>query len=146
MATLSALRTLISNKLADGNLIDPTSAQIDAQINSTIEYYETDAFWFSEATSSLTATAGNPVLSGIPADFKQEILPNGLTVIEGDVHYPLRKLSPLEYESIFIDDAQGLPRAYTYRKGQFELWYTPDKAYTVTLFYRTLYFLYHTFF
>jgi len=139
MATLSELRTLISNKLADGNLIDPTSAQIDAQINSTIEYYETDAFWFSEEIAALSTTAGNAVLSGIPSDFKQEILPNGLTVIEGQIHYPLRKLSPLEYESIFIDDTQGLPRAYTFRKGQFELWYTPDRVYTVNLFYRKTY-------
>ena len=82
MATLSGLRTLISNKLADGDLIDPTSAQIDAQINSTIEYYETDAFWFNETIATLSTTVGNPVLSGVPADFKQEILPNGLNVIE----------------------------------------------------------------
>lgn len=139
MATLSGLRTLITNKLANADLIDPTSAQIDAQINSTIEYYETDAFWFSEEIASLSTTAGNAVLGSIPSDFKQEILPNGLTIIEGDVHYPIRKLTPLEYESVFIDNAQGLPRAYTYRKGQFELWYTPDKVYTVKLFYRKTY-------
>lgn len=136
MATLSELRTLISNKLADGNLIDPTAAQIDAQINSTIEFYETDAFWFSEDIASLTTTAGNPVLGSIPSDFKQEILPNGLVVIEGEVFYPLNKLHPLEYDSIFITNAQGLPRSYTYRDGQFELWYTPDQAYSIRLFYR----------
>lgn len=139
MATLSGLRTLIAGKLADGNLIDPTSAQIDAQINSTIEYYETDAFWYSEAITALSTVAGNAVLSGIPSDFKQIIIPNGLTVIEGQVHYPLQKLTPLEYESIFVDNAQGLPRAYTYRNDQFELWYTPDKIYTVNLFYRKTY-------
>lgn len=136
MATLSALRTLISDKLADGDLIDPTAAQIDAQINSTIEYYETDAFWFSEDIATLTATPGDPVLGGIPSDFKQEILPNGLTVIEGQVHYPLIKLTPLQYESAFIEDAQGLPRAYVFRDSQFELWFTPDRAYTIKLFYR----------
>lgn len=140
MATLSELRTLISNKLADGNLVDPTSAQIDAQINSTIEYYETDAFWFSEEIATLSTVAGTAVLDiSSVTDFKQEIMPNGLTVIEGQVHYPLRKLTPLEYESVFIDDAEGLPRAYTYREGQFELWYTPDRVYTVKLFYRKSY-------
>ncbi len=139
MATLSELNTLISNKIADGDVIDPTSAQIDAQINSTIEYYETDAFWFSEAISVLSTTAGNAVLGSIPSDFKQIIIPNGLTVIEGNVHYPLLKLTPLEYESVFVDNAEGLPRAYTFRNNQFELWYTPDKVYTVNLFYRKSY-------
>lgn len=140
MATLSELRTLISNKIADGDVVDPTSAQIDAQINSTIEYYETDAFWFSENIAILTATAGNPVLDiSSVTDFKQEILPNGLTVIEGQVHYPILKLTPLQYESIFIENAIGLPRSYTYRDGQFELWYTPDRNYTIHLFYRMTY-------
>jgi len=140
MATLSGLRTLISSKLADGNLIDPTSAQIDAQINSTIEFYETDAFWFSEAIATVSTVAGNPELFiGSVTDFKQIIIPNGLTIIEGQVHYPLVKLSPLEYESIFIEDAQGLPRAYTFRENKFELWYTPDKVYSVKLFYRKTY-------
>jgi hypothetical protein len=140
MATLSELRTLITDKLADGNLVDPTSAQIDAQINSTIEYYETDAFWFSEDIAALSTTAGNPVLDiSSVTDFKQEILPNGLTIVEGQVHYPLRKLTPLQYESIFIDNAQGLPRSYVYRDSQFELWYTPDRVYTVNLFYRKTY-------
>ena len=94
MTTLSGLRTLISTKLADGNLVDPTATQIDAQINSTIDYYETDAFWFSEEIATINTIAGDPVLSGIPVDFKQEILPNGLTVVEGQVPYPLKKLHP----------------------------------------------------
>lgn len=140
MATLSELRTLISNKLADGDVVDPTAAQIDDQINSTIEYYETDAFWFSESIATLATVADTVTLDiSSVTDFKQEIMPSGLTIIEGDVHYPLRKLTPLEYESLFIDGATGLPRAYTYRNGQFEFWYTPDRVYTVKLFYRKTY-------
>lgn len=139
MATLSALRTLIANKLSNGNLIDPTSAQIDAQINSTIEYYESDAFWFSETIASLATVAGTAVLGSIPSDFREEIIPNGLTIVDGTVHYPLRKITPLEYESVFIDGAKGRPTDYTYRKGQFEFWYTPGQVYTVKLFYRKTY-------
>lgn len=139
MATLSGLRTLIAGKIADGDLIDPTSAQIDAQINSTIEYYETDAFWFSETSAALSTVAGNAVLGSIPSDFKQIIMPNGLTVVEGQVHYPLIKLTPLQYESVFVDNSKGRPWAYTFRKNQFEFWPTPDKIYTVNLFYRKTY-------
>ena len=139
MATLSELRTLISNKLADGTLIDPTSAQIDAQINSTIEYYETDAFWFNETIASLSTVAGTATLGSIPSDFKEEIIPNGLVVVDSQVTYPLKKLTPLEYDTLFVSNSQGLPRAYTYRAGNFELWYIPDKVYTVKLFYRKSY-------
>lgn len=139
MATLLELRTLISNKLADGNLIDPTADQIDAQINSTIEYYETDAFWFSEEIVQLSTVAGDPVLGGIPADFKQEIMPNGLTIIDGEIHYPMKKLTPLQYEARFIDNAKGRSSHYVYRNDTFELWYTPDKVYPVDLFYRKTY-------
>jgi len=139
MATLSGLRTLISNKLADGDLIDPTSAQIDAQINSTIEYYETDAFWFSEEIAALSTTAGNAVLGSIPSDFKQIIIPNGLTIIDGQVHYPLKKLTPLQYESRFVDSSESRPQGYTFRKGQIEFLHIPDRVYTVNLFYRKTY-------
>lgn len=139
MATLAGLRSLISAKLSDGNLIGPTAAQIDDQINSTIEYYETSEFWFNEVIASLATIAGDRFLGNIPADFKQEIIPNGLVVEDSSVRYPLRKLTPLEFSSLFVSNSTGLPRAYVYRNGQFELWYTPDKIYTVCLFYRRSY-------
>lgn len=140
MATLSELRTLIADKLADGDLVDPTSAQIDAQINSTIEYYETDAFFFSESIATLATVASTVTLDiSSVTDFKQEIMPNGLVIIEGDVHYPLIKLTPLEYESVFIDNVESRPTHYVYRNNQFEFWQTPDRVYTVKLYYRKSY-------
>jgi len=139
MTTLSGLRNLIANKLADGNLIDPSAAQIDDQINSTIEYYGVDEFWFSENIVTLVTIQDDPILQGIPLDFRQEIMPNGLTVIESQVPYPLKKLTPLQYESAFLQNATGLPRYYTYRNGRFELFYTPDKEYEVKLYYRKKY-------
>ena len=138
MATLSELRTRIANKLSDGDLIDPTSAQIDQAINYTIDYYETDKFWFSEEIANLTTTVNDPILASIPSDFKQEIMPNGLVVIQGQVRFPLIKLTPLEYDTLNVE-GQGLPRWYTYRKGQFELYNYPDQAYSINLFYRKTY-------
>ena len=139
MSTFFELRTLISNKLSDGSLVGPTSGQIDSQINSTIDYYETTEFWFNEAIATLSTVAGDRILGNIPADFKQEIIPNGLVVEDSSVRYPLKKLTPLEFSSLFVSNSTGLPRAYVYRNGQFELWYTPDKIYTVFLFYRKSY-------
>ena len=139
MATLSELRTLIAAKLSNGNLIDPTSAQITAQINSTIEYYESDSFWFSEDIATLATVASTVALGSIPANFREEIQPNGLTIVDGTVHYPLKKVTPLQYESMFLDGPTGRPEYYTYRDGQFQFWYTPDRVYTVYLFYRKTY-------
>lgn len=139
MATLSELRTGIADRLANGKLIDPSSAQIDSQINSTIDYYETKNFWFSETVVDLATIAGDPILGSIPSDFKQQIQPNGLVVINGSSHIPMDKLTPLEYDTIFTDNSQGTPYAYVYRAGQFELWYTPDKVYTIKLSYRKSY-------
>ncbi len=139
MASLSVLRTLISGKLSDGSLISPTALQITAQINSTINYYETSEFWFNEEIATLTTTADDAVLGSIPDDFKQEIIPNGLVLQDNEVRYPLLKITPLEYSSVFTTNATGLPRAYVYRGGQFELWYTPDQDYTIFLYYRKTY-------
>ncbi|MEE8208540.1 MAG: hypothetical protein V3T88_06275 [Nitrosomonadaceae bacterium] len=139
MATLAELRTLILAKLEDGDIQNPTSAQVTDQINSTIDYYETSEFWFGEDIATLTATIGNPVLDiSSVTDFYQEIQPNGLVVLESNVRYPLVKLTPLEYDTINVDST-GLPRWYTFRDSQFELLFFPDQAYTVFLYYRKSY-------
>ncbi len=138
MATLSELRTRIARILSNDSLIDPTSAEIDTQLNLTIDYYETEHFWFNEERVSITLTPGDPVVPNIPSDFKQELRPNGLVVLEGNVRYPLLHVTPLEYDTLNVD-GQGLPTAYTYRDGQFLLYYYPDQAYTCFLFYLKTY-------
>lgn len=139
MATLAQLRTRILSKLDDGDVQHPTAAQVDKQINLTIDFYESDSFWFSEVRTSLIATIGNNVLSGIPADFKELIMPDALAVVDSDCIYPMRHLSPLQYDSIYVSNSSGLPRYYTYRNGQIEIFYAPDKAYEIKLFYRKFY-------
>ena len=138
MATLSELRTRIARKLANDNLVNPTSSEIDTAINLAIEYYETDAFWFSEATANITLVAGDPIVPSIPTDFKQLIEPNALTVIDGQVRYPLIHATPLQYDNV-DSEGRGLPYAYTYRNNQFELYFYPDQAYTLQFFYRKSY-------
>ena len=135
MATLSEIRSRLASKLGNDQVIDPTSAQIDQAINYTIDYYETDTFWFNQDVAELTATAGNRVLStGMPADFKQEVQIDGLTVVYNQVWTPLRHITPLQYDSLNAEQ-QGLPIAYIYRDGNFELFPYPDQAYTIRLFY-----------
>ena len=138
MSTLSQLRSRISNKLSAGNLVDPTSAEIDDQINSVIKFYSSDEFWFNEQIVSLTATTDSAVLTGLPADFQQEIVPNGLVLIDNSIPHPLTKITPAEYDSM-DSGTTGLPNRYIYRAGNFELLNYPDQAYTINLFYRKNY-------
>ena len=139
MATFAQLRTRIFSKIDDGAIQNPTTAQVDEQINLSIEYYEVGAFWFGENIANLTATIGDPILDiSSVTDFGQLIEPNALVVIEGQVRHPLVHITPLEYDLINVE-SQGLPRWFTFRNGQIELLWFPDQAYAMTLFYRKTY-------
>lgn len=135
MATLQELRDRIFAKLDDGVIQSPTQAQMDEQINLSCEYYDNDKFWFFEAIANLTLTVGDPVVSGLPADFKEFIEPNAVTVIEGQVRYPLEHITPLAYNSI-NSEGLGLPRWFTYEAGQLKVYYYPSQAYECNVFYR----------
>ena len=138
MATLAQIRDRVLSKLDDGAVQRPDSAQVTAQINSTIDFYENSAFWFTQEIVTLQTTAGNRVLSGIPSDFKMVIEPNALVIIQGNIRYPLRHVTTLKFDTLDVD-AQGRPVWYTYRDGNFELYYIPDRVYDVRLFYRKTY-------
>ncbi len=135
MATLSGLRTLIAGKIADGDLIDPTSAQIDAQINSTIDFYESDYFYFQEATAALTTVIDDRILGGIPSDFKFQEHPNSLVLVRNDFHHTLTHLTPIEFDRIRNDISNGFPKFYTYRVDQIELSPIPSEVFTINLYY-----------
>src|SRR3990167_9180520 len=133
MATLSELRSRITRKLGNDQVIDPTSAEITQAINSTIDFYETETFWFNQYVATLTATVSNRVITtGMPADFKQEVQIDGLTLVYNQVWTPLKHITPFEYDCLNAEQ-EGLPYAYTYRDGAFELFPYPDQAYTIRL-------------
>lgn len=135
MATLSGLNTLISGKIADGDLVEPTSDQIDAQINSSIDFYESDYFYFQEGDSALTAVIDDRVLGGVPSDFKFQEHPNSLVLVKNNFHTPLTHITPIEFDQIRNDVSNGPPRFYTYRVDQIELSPIPDETYTINLYY-----------
>ena len=138
MKTLAQLRTRITSKLDDGSIVRPDAAQVDAQINSTIDFYENDGFWFTQGLVTLQCQEGQRVLPNIPSDFKMVIEPNALVIIQGNIRYPMEHVTPLAFDTIDVD-ATGRPVWYTYRNGNFELYYIPDQDYDVRLFYRKLF-------
>lgn len=134
MATLAQLRTRILSKIEDGNIVSPTAAQVDAQINSTIDFYEQHKFWFLEDTANLTASTGVSALTGIPNDYNASLPPNTLTLVKGGIKYPLRQVTPLQFNT--LDASQnGQPYWFTYSDSQFKVLPLPDQSYTIELFY-----------
>lgn len=138
MATLVELRTLILAKLSDGQVQYPTAAQVDAQINSSIDFFENKPFWFNQAKAELTATVDDPVLADIPEDFMQIIEPNGLVLDYSGVRYTIPHIQPIQYDNIDVGGT-GQPRYYTYRNGQFLLYEYPDQEYEIVLSYQKKY-------
>jgi hypothetical protein len=134
VATLAELRDKILSKLDDGDIQRPSASQVAAQINSTIKFYENKPFWFTQEKITLTTTAGSRVLTGVPDDFKQTREPNALVIIQNDMPYPLQHITPLAYDTYDVG-AQGIPTLYTYRDGEFQLYYIPDQEYDINLYY-----------
>lgn len=135
MATLAEIRDSILEKLDDGQVVRPNASQVDRQINSTIDYYEDDAFWFTENIATIPTVVGDRALAPLPTDFKSFIEPNGLVLNQSGIIYPLQKVSPLKYDTLDTG-ASGRPQWWTYRDDGVELYYIPDQVYDINIFYR----------
>lgn len=139
MATLATIRTRVLAKLVDagGSIAEPTALQVTAEINSVIDFYEPHNFWFNETTATGTLTAGNAAVP-IPSDFNHFIEPNAIVIEQSGVRYPLKKVSPLQYDSTY-SAGTGLPRFFTYRNQGIALYFIPDQDYTYYLYYNKSY-------
>lgn len=138
MATFGELKTEIAGKLTDGELQYPTTAQIGQTINSLIKRYDNKHFWFSQDYAVITLNIDDPVVPDIPADFKNEVNPGGLVILYDQLRYPLEKVKPDIYDSMNVE-GQGLPSAYTFRNGEYLVYFYPDQEYTLYLNYRKRY-------
>jgi hypothetical protein len=139
MATLATIRGRVLAKLVDagGSIAEPTAAQVTAEINSVIDFYEPQNLWFNETTVTGTLTVGSDVVP-IPADFNHFLEPNALVVEQSNVRYPLVKISPLQYDSMYAAGT-GLPRFFTYRNQGIQLYFIPDQEYPYRLYYNRSY-------
>ena len=139
MATLATIRTRVLAKLVDagGSIAEPTAAQVTSEINSVIDFYEPENLWFNETTATGVLVAGFSDLP-IPPDFNHFLEPNALVIEQSNVRYPLIKVSPLEYDSMYAAGT-GLPRYFVYRNQGIQLYFIPDQAYTYYLYYNKTY-------
>ena len=130
MANFSELKTDISNYLGESYL----DTQVGDAINRAIRFYQRRRFWFNEESTSITLTASDPVVPSLPSDFQYEIPDGGLVIVDNQSYYRLRKVGNAEYDA---NNTQGIgrPTMYRNRDSQLEVYFYPDQAYTLNLYY-----------
>lgn len=135
MATLAGIRDLVLAKLADGggSIQAPTAAQVDAQINSTIQYYGSNTWWFSEAQATGVLADGDATIP-IPADFDSFMQQDAITIQQNNVNYPLQQITPLQYDCMYVGGT-GMPRFFVYMDGIIKLYFPANGVYSYFLNY-----------
>lgn len=130
MANYGQLQSIIKDRLNE----DYLDSQIAAAINSSIDFFVQEHLWFNEGVASLTLTTGDPVVPSIPSDFNYEIRNGGLTIIDNQSHYPVRRINNIRYDAI-NSESNGRPYVYSQKNNELIVYPYPDRAYNLSLFY-----------
>lgn len=134
MPTFAQLRAKVSKKLIDPNNTAVSVADVGDAINDAIRFWQYRRFWFNEASTTTTLIVNNEIIPGIPSDFLYEDEENGFVIPYANISYTLKKKPPKVLDGISTN-AQGLPFIYTWRNGQYEVYYLPNLAYTLNIYY-----------
>lgn len=128
MATLKQIRDKVARKSKDADFTSLSASVVDEEINRAIRYYQNQQFWFNENKVDITLITGQQSVPNIPDDVITELQVNGLTLIDDQRKFDLRKIPT----NIFVEqdfDYTGLPLYYTYRNGEYLLQPTPQENY-----------------
>lgn len=134
--TLLTLQNRIGERLQDTSFQSISLAAVTDVINQVLKYYKFQRFWFNEEMQPLVLTQGVGIIpsANMPTDFLCEIPDGGLTIFFGNRYWKLDKRSSEVFDSENVS-ANGLPYIYTYRAGQYEVYYLPNNNYTLNLRY-----------
>lgn len=148
-ATFGSLQTKISKKLIDANQTAVSGADVADAINDALHYWKQKRFWFNEAQAALTMDINDPYVLGfgntnaayphapvLPSDFLYEFDKDGFVIPYSKLRYRFRKVSPAEYDDANIEGI-GIPYLYCFRNGNYEFYFYPNLAYTLTVNYVT---------
>lgn len=137
MATFAALQARVSSRLKDPSNVDISAADVAAIINDALRHWAKHRFWFNtfEETVILTHN-GNAndrffVLSA-NADPENIFKEDGMVIDYAQTRWPLEKVSPAVYDTLNTE-GRGIPYAWTYRNGGYELYWYPDQAYSLVV-------------
>lgn len=135
MPTFAQIRSKVSKKLIDPNNTAISVADVGDAINDAIRYWKHKPFWFNQATGSVALMAGGTGGLSLPSDFLYENSENGFVIYDNGVTTSLVKRTNYDFDVDAATGGQGTPYIYTYRHGGYELYYIPDQAYTLVVYY-----------
>jgi hypothetical protein len=146
-ANFGSLQTSVAKRLIDPNSIAVSPADVQQSILDAISFWKPRKFFFNQATTNLTMDVNDPYVlqfgntaSGYPSapvlpnNFLVEDEDNGFVIPYNEQRYEIKKKPPRIYDEQNIAGV-GLPYIYTYRAGNYEFYWYPQIAYTLTVYY-----------
>lgn len=155
-ATFGQLQKRVADRLIDPNNVAVSAANVAQAINDAVAFWKTRKFYFNQRVANLTLD-DNPALDGsapgdpfvlqygntnslypnapvLPADFLFEDEENGFTIPYNNLTYNVEKQPPKIFDDVSINGV-GLPYIYTFRNGNYEIYFLPQIAYTLRVNY-----------
>lgn len=147
VATFGTLQTKISKKLIDAGQTAIAASDVGDALNDALHYWKQKRFWFNEGQTTLTMDINDPYILGygntnssypnapvLPSDFLYEFAKDGFVIQYSSLSYRFKKVSPAEYDDTSIQGI-GIPYIYTFRNGNYEFYFYPNLAYSMTVNY-----------
>lgn len=155
-ATFGQLQKRISDRLIDPNNISISPSNVAQSITDAVDFWKTRKFFFNQRVANLTlditaATDGSapsdpfvlqygntqalyPSAPVLPQNFLYEDPDNGFTIPYNNLTYKLNKEAPEIFDNASINGV-GLPYIYTFRNGNYEIYFLPQIAYKLRVNY-----------
>lgn len=155
-ATFGQLQKRVADRLIDPNNTAVSAANVAQAINDAVAFWKTRKFYFNQRVANLTLDV-SPALDGsapgdpfvlqygntnslypnapvLPADFLFEDEENGFTIPYNNLTYNLDKQPPKVFDDV-SNNGVGLPYIYTFRNGNYEIYFLPQTNYTLRVNY-----------
>jgi len=129
MTDYVTMQTRIADELVRGDL----SSQIKSAIQSAIDFYETQRFWFNETRSTIATVDGTEYYD-LPTDFL-EMDTLGITISSRYYQLVAKTHDYLDQINWGAGTWKGFPYFYSLFDNDIRLYPIPDGAYTLTLTY-----------
>lgn len=137
MATTTTLLTLVtrvSARLKDPNFTAVSKLEVVAVINDAIDFYSNSRFAFNEFKETVTLNIGDMVVPALTTNTDPDRIfqTDGMVINYSSAKWPLMKVSSDEMDRLDVQ-GQGMPYAWTWRNGGYEVYYRPDVAYDLII-------------
>jgi hypothetical protein len=126
MATLADIQTRITTETNRDDLADTLATSLTTILQSSIDYYAAERFWFNETIATAPCVIGDQYLT----------IPTGLRVLDklflivGGIRYPMTKRELVDIETLYSTPISGQPTDYAFYQTSIRVWPTPNVAYS----------------